>query len=253
MTRTALSVALCTVVLWAGTAAGLTDEEKCVSRRALANDKFEQCVARWLVRGYAHVFNDARLERRCRRKYTAAWTKLQQLAGSPTCGGQPRYVDNGDGTVTDNLSGLVWEKKSSNGDVHDWQNQYTWSTGDPYGQDGTVFTSFLTAGLNAGGGFAGANDWRLPTLTELLSIAPEDDSCELTTCVAGPIDPVFDTGCTPGCSVTACSCAPFDMTWTSSTAANDASYVWSVSFGNGNPYSDYKTSSKSARAVRGGF
>ncbi len=29
------------------------------------------------------------------------------------------YTDNGDGTVTDNQTGLTWEKKSDDGSIHD--------------------------------------------------------------------------------------------------------------------------------------
>ena len=71
--------------------------------------------------------------------------------------GAPRsYTDNGDGTITDNTTGLMWEKKDRAGGIHDWGNQYTWS-GSSYGStnimDGTITTTFL-AGLNAGTGFA---------------------------------------------------------------------------------------------------
>ena len=62
----------------------------------------------------------------------------------------PRYVDNGDGTVTDNITGLMWEKKTSTctGEITCWTNFYTWtSTGTL--ADGTLFTSFI-AGLNGG-------------------------------------------------------------------------------------------------------
>jgi hypothetical protein len=45
----------------------------------------------------------------------------------------PRFVDNGDGTVTDNQTGLQWEKKTTAvgsvanlADPHDVDNAYTW-------------------------------------------------------------------------------------------------------------------------------
>src|SRR5947208_7068323 len=46
----------------------------------------------------------------------------------------PHYLDNGDGTVTDNPTGLMWEKKSASGtgDIHDVSNTYTWSAASPY-------------------------------------------------------------------------------------------------------------------------
>src|SRR5213078_3571057 len=64
----------------------------------------------------------------------------------------PHYLDNGDGTVTDNPTGLMWEKKSASGtgDIHDVSNTYTWSAASPYQKpDGTLFTTFV-AGLNGG-------------------------------------------------------------------------------------------------------
>jgi len=38
-----------------------------------------------------------------------------------------RFVDNGDGTVTDNMTGLMWEKKDNSSGIHDMDNIYTWS------------------------------------------------------------------------------------------------------------------------------
>ncbi len=74
--------------------------------------------------------------------------------GTMSC--QPRYVDNGDQTVTDNKTGLMWEKKSpeATGDVHDANNPYTWSSASPYTDPtGTLFSDFLQTldGLNFSG------------------------------------------------------------------------------------------------------
>ncbi|HUA34481.1 MAG TPA: hypothetical protein VMA09_12805 [Candidatus Binataceae bacterium] len=33
-----------------------------------------------------------------------------------------RYVDNGDGTITDKNTGLMWEKKTTGGGVHEVNN-----------------------------------------------------------------------------------------------------------------------------------
>jgi hypothetical protein len=111
-----------------------------------------------------------------------------------------RFVDNGDGTVTDNATGLQWEKKNGVGggedsfNPHDVDNLYSWSLGSNL-PDGDVFTSFLGRlndcvkvdyEVGVTGGFAGHCDWRLPTQGELetLSIAPYpcQDPC---------IDPIF--------------------------------------------------------------
>ena len=51
------------------------------------------------------------------------------LGGCPTPG--PRFVDNGDGTITDTKTGLQWEKKSDDGTIHDQDDTYTWTTGVP--------------------------------------------------------------------------------------------------------------------------
>src|SRR5919198_2193305 len=37
------------------------------------------------------------------------------------------YVDNGDGTITDSNTGLVWEKKSADGTIHEKDMTYIWS------------------------------------------------------------------------------------------------------------------------------
>jgi hypothetical protein len=111
----------------------------------------------------------------CTARYFDTFTKLQLKYPGTACD-KPRFVDNLDGTVTDNLTGLVWEKKTNGdgvenlGDLHDADNLYTWTDADSdqTDEDGTVYTDFLT-GLNAAG-FAGANGWRLPTIEELLTI-----------------------------------------------------------------------------------
>ncbi len=69
------------------------------------------------------------------------------------------YTGNGDGTITDNNTKLVWEKQSGGGSIHDIDNVYTWA--DAF--------AVHVAGLNAAN-FAGHNDWRLPNVKELLSI-----------------------------------------------------------------------------------
>lgn len=76
--------------------------------------------------------------------------------GCPTAG---RFTDNGDGTVTDNCTGLVWQKDTAdvNGDgTIVWeQDALTWQAALQYCES-----------LE----FAGHDDWRLPNVRELQSI-----------------------------------------------------------------------------------
>jgi hypothetical protein len=62
-------------------------------------------------------------------------------------GAQPRYVDNGDGTVTDENTGLMWIKDA--GEKKDYYDATNESE------------SF---------GYAGYDDWRVPTIKELYSL-----------------------------------------------------------------------------------
>jgi len=68
----------------------------------------------------------------------------------------------------DNKTGLIWEVKTTDGGLHDWNNTYTNYLGD-------LDDSFYTAKTNAFGfvlevnsdKLCGKNDWRLPTSKEL--------------------------------------------------------------------------------------
>ncbi|MEB2286330.1 MAG: hypothetical protein B6D46_08245 [Polyangiaceae bacterium UTPRO1] len=155
------------------------------------------------------------------------------------------YTDNGDGTVTDNVTGLMWEKKSDDGSIHDKDNTYTWGLETPpYAMNGTMVTAFLAA-LNAGGGFAGHTDWRIPNRKELESITDIEN-------VFPAVPAVFNTGCTGGCTVTTCSCTKTNYYWSSSTAQGAPGNAWRVYFYDGTMNPVGKSGSLYVRAVRGG-
>ena len=69
----------------------------------------------------------------------------------------PRFTDNGDGTVKDNLTGLIWLKNAN------CDGTKTWADALPYCNNLANGTCGLTDGSVAG-------DWRLPNVKELQSL-----------------------------------------------------------------------------------
>jgi uncharacterized protein DUF1566 len=213
--------------------------------------------------------------------------------GTLSCGGgcvfntsgctSARFVDNGNGTITDNKTALIWEKKDQGpgqcsvttgtacqqdsdcplgetcnlrANPHNVNNFYQWSSSGT-APDGSAFTGFLAQlnnctrdddGSAVSGGFAGHCDWRLPQIDELATIL--NTSCTTAPCV---IDPVFNTGCTSGCTVKTCSCTGSSFYWSATTGSNFPAGAWGALFSHGFvAFSVFKTGSGFVRAVRGG-
>lgn len=144
------------------------------------------------------------------------------------------FADNGDGTITDNETGLIWEKLSDDGSVHDKDNDYNWTM---------AFDDKITA-LNANE-FAGHDDWRLPNINELASLFVVRES--------PTIHAAFDDNCQPGCTNTTCSCATSDIYWSSTSGTEEfRGFAWIVFFANGNRGQINKNSTWYVRAVRSG-
>ncbi len=93
---------------------------------------------------------------------------------------------------------------------------------------------------------AGHTDWRMPNRKELESIL------DLET-FSPSVDPVFNTGCVPACTVTTCSCTVSSSDWSSTSVANVPSVAWVVGFNDGGVGFLDKGFSIFVRAVRGGL
>ena len=161
-----------------------------------------------------------------------------------------RFVDNGNGTVSDRQTGLMWEKKDDFSGIHDKDNTYNWcidaepdsfcdNGGAP---DGDVFTVFLATlndahtddGFTNTRCFAGHCDWRLPTIGELRRLLAEP----YHPCNSPCLDPIFGS-------------LPTIYEWARNTSLSD-DYAWVIYADTGYTLTMLKGTPRAARAVRGG-
>lgn len=166
--------------------------------------------------------------------------------GTVRAGGRLRYRDNGDGTITDRNTRLMWEKKSLDGGLHDVRSRFDWSLAF---SDRAIWDwlAEVNAEVNAEGGtgFAGHHDWRIPNVRELQSLV---DYGRFNPAV----DPVFNSGAFAGCTVLACSNTMADFYWSSTTHAQFDAAAWFVDFDSGAVFAIGKGFGIFVRAVRGG-
>ncbi len=163
-----------------------------------------------------------------------------------------RFIDNGDGTITDTQTGLQWEQKTGTvgtfvtctlalnncPDPRNVNNRYAWSsTGTGTAPDGALFTDFLErmngkiCSVSTCQGLGGYSDWRVPTLAELQTILDCGNGSPCINAIFGPTVAAFS--------------------WSSTTLAFGPSAAWVVSFNDGFVGFDGKSIPYHARAVRG--
>lgn len=94
--------------------------------------------------------------------YSSDDGKLQKGVTWP----DPRFTDNGNGTVTDNLTGMAWLKDTNCFSSMTWQNALT-----TVGNFNSNPQNFSCSGYNAS-----FNDWHLPNRSELLSLIDRSSS-----------------------------------------------------------------------------
>jgi len=121
----------------------------------------------------------------------------------------PRFTDVGNGTVTDNLTGLIWLKNANCwGGTRDWNSALSISNGLASGQCG------LSDGSTAG-------QWRLPNIQELESLVDLTKNNPALP-AAYPFTGVQFGGCYP------------PQYWSSTTAPyNSPSHAYTIDFVNG--------------------
>ena len=130
---------------------------------------------------------------------------------------QPSYTDNGNGTTTDNRTGLMWVNDGNSAGCNNG-GTLTWDAA-------ITFCEGLT--------YAGYSDWRLPNVRELESIVDAGHT-------SSSINATYFTN------------TQSNSYWTSTTYVPDTSYAWYVSFSHGYVFDNHKTLVNHVRCVRGG-
>ena len=134
-----------------------------------------------------------------------------------------RFTDNSDGTVTDELTGLIWMKNADCWGYQTWANALSKVAGL---NSGSETCSGYTSGTHT--------DWRLPTIKELESLVD-----------IGHVSPALPSG-------HAFVGVQTDDYWSSSTRASNTSYAWYVALSYGYVNYYFKTYSNYVWPVRGG-
>lgn len=151
-----------------------------------------------------------------------------------------RFTDNGNGTVSDTLTGLTWMRCPLG---------QTWDGGSCNGEVTTLDWqgALQTADAQV---FAGFADWRLPNLKELSSVV--EQRCRM---------PALNHALFPAAAADLVSARPVDpqdpepdayVFWTSSPFAENAAYSWTIDLKSGFDMIKTRHTPQSVRLVRSG-
>lgn len=136
------------------------------------------------------------------------------------------YTDNADGTITDNATGLMWQKCSAGQNATDCTGEATSILFD----DGNGVSPAINYCENLS--LATHTDWHLPNVNELQSVVDY-----------GKAGPAIDATFFPNTQS-----APY---WSSTAYENLTGYVWVVDFSDGYVYYDFMGNTYYVRCVRG--
>ena len=149
-----------------------------------------------------------------------------QTTSIPATTPNSQLIDNGNGTVTDSKTRLMWKQCSEGlsgiGCVAGAAQTFTWQGALQQAQT-----------VNNSGGFAGFSDWRLPNIKELSSIT--ENQCD---------EPVINLTRFPN--------TPSSYFWSASPLVDNGDFVWGVDFGYGYVSWGFKAHAFQVRLVRSG-
>ncbi|MCI5114031.1 MAG: DUF1566 domain-containing protein [Candidatus Electrothrix sp. AW1] len=187
-----------------------------------------------------------------------SYTKLDSN-GVPLANQNADYATTPWACVRDNVTGLIWEVKTTSG-LHNKDDTYTWYNTDPAtngGADGIdgATTNDTCFGYSSGtaatycntqayvnrvntAGWCGASDWRMPTRKELVNIMHYGISI-----------PAIDSGYFPNVPN---SYVWNSYVWSGSPSAYGSDFAWNVSFYSGYSYFDLRFFNFAVWLVRGG-
>jgi hypothetical protein len=152
-----------------------------------------------------------------------------------------RFVNNGDGTITDYQTGLMWM-------VQDSSSSYITGGFSRKWDDSLNWANLIN---QAHVGFAGYHDWRLPSWDEFETIV---NRVRWISTLQPAFYDVFDTNCVPGCTFDICSCTTAGTYWTSNENPVDTSRAWAFAPTNGTyGHTGPKTDQRHNRFVRTAF